>query len=438
MRYRETFRARGLVVGVLVLGVLGGAPVAANAATLQVVPVGLGSVSVTPPATSAVSDAESPSPNCTVSGTSGPRNDLSGACTLTYAPGTTVTLLATGGTADADGPGTTFRRWSDERCPTAGACTLTVGSDAESVSALFSPQRVSVIVAGTGSVSSAPSGLSGTPAPSDCTDASSGECTGDFDPDLSGPVTLTAAGVTPTWLSADARRSVLCDSHAGAVCSVLPAWPRWVSVGFGGVDPNPAFPPEISVNFRVGKAGTGSGTVRSGSLDCGNQCAIRTTFGKSETLTAVADSGSRFDGWRAACGSAPTCSLAVGPVTSVTAVFQKGAGGGATTPGGTDTPRPRPQSRAFAARVLGLSVRGHGRRRTLSIRLRVNATATVRARLLRGRRQMASHRWRVRTGIHVLRMRVPARARPGAYRVRLSIGGPGRTVRVTRSVRLRR
>jgi hypothetical protein len=430
MRHRKAFRARRLVVGVLVLGAVGVAPVAAQATTLQVVPVGHGSVSIAPAATSAVGD----SPSCSVSGTSGTRTDLSGACTLTYAAGTTVTLQATGGAADGDGPGTAFRRWSDEHCPAAGACTLTLGAEAQSVAALFSPQRISVIIAGTGSVTSAPPGLSGTPAPADCTEASSGACTGDFDPDLSGPVTLTAAGTTPTWLSADARRPVLCDSLAGSVCSVLPAWPRWVSVGFGGVDPDPAFPPEISVNFRVAKAGTGSGTVRSGSLDCGPRCAIQTTFGARETLTAVPDSGSRFDGWRAACGGAPTCSLAVGPVTSLTAVFERGAGGATTQPGGRKPPR----SRAFSARVLGLSVRGHGRRRTLSIRVRVNAAATVRARLVRGRRQIASHRWRVRTGFHVLRMRVPTRARPGTYKMRLSISGRGRTVRITRSVRLRR
>jgi hypothetical protein len=206
-------------------------------------------------------------------------------------------------------------------------------------------------------------------------------------------------------------------------------------VGFGGVAPDPAFPPEITVNFRVAKAGTGSGTVRSGSLDCGGRCTIEATFGTRETLTAVPDAGSRFGGWRAACGGTPTCSLAVGPVTSVTAIFERGAaGGGATTPGAK-----RPPRRALAARVLGLSVRGHGRRRTLSIRLRVNAAATVRARLLRGRRQIASHRWRVRrTGIHVLRMRVPTRARARTYTLRLSITGQGGTVRITRSVRLRR
>jgi hypothetical protein len=270
----------------------------------------------------------------------------------------------------------------------------------------------------------------------DCSSAGDTDCTLDVDVD-SAPVEVTGTADPTTdsvgWLPAtEPRRPLLCDSIVGATCTVLPAWPRWAAVGFGGLAPD-AVPSEVTVTFRVAKAGNGSGTVR-GAVDCGSSCSIQRSFGTSETLTAVPDSGSRFGGWRAACGSNPTCSLAVGPVTSLTAVFQSNAtGGGATNPGGK-----QPPSRPFAARVLGLRVTGHGRRRVLSIRLRVNATATVRAGLLRGRRQVATHRWRVRTGPHVLRMRVPARARPGTYKVRLNMSGPGRTVRLTRSVRVRR
>jgi hypothetical protein len=437
MRYREAFRARPLVVGVLVLGVLGGAPVAAQATTLKVVPIGHGTVSFTPaPQSPAASDP------CSGAAAGQTTDLLSGSCAVTYAPGTVVRLQAIEGVADPanDDPATTFRRWSDDRCPPGNTrvCELTVGSEPVTIAALFSPQRVSVQLEGAaGTVSISPAGLLGGVQPAPCDVANVSQCHDDFDPDLSGPVTLTAAGIGPTWAPTAVDGRTLCDSLVSTTCSVVPAWPRWGSVGFG-VPPNNQVPSAVTVNFRIAKAGNGSGTVRSTKLNCGGQCSIETGFGQTETLTAVPDSGSRFDGWRAACGSAPTCSLAVGPVTSLTAVFDRGAGGGAgggaTQPGGTKPP----QSRAFAARVLRLSVRGHGRRRTISIRLRVNATATVRARLLRGRRQIAAHRWRVRTGIHVLRMRVPPRARPGNYKVRLSINGGSRTVRITRNVRLRR
>jgi hypothetical protein len=283
-------------------------------------------------------------------------------------------------------------------------------------------------------------GSAGTLAPSPCvvTPGAPTDCHADFDPDRSGPVTFSVRqGAQPVWLEtpADGTGRKLCDTPPVTTCTVTPLWPRWGSIGFDGVPPNDQAPPDVSVDFRVAKAGNGSGTIRSDSLNCGNDCSTEGRFGENETLTAVPDDGSRFDGWRAACGSAPTCRLAIGPVTSLTAVFDKksGAAGGGSKPG----TKP-PGRRAFTARVLGVTVRGHGRRRMISIRLRVSAQATVLARLVRGRRQVASHRWRVRPGTRVLRMRVPARARPGAYRVRLTISGGGDRVGITRGVRLRR
>jgi len=431
MTQRTTFRTRHLLAGALAVVAVGVAPGVARAGTLQVVPVGLGSVSVSPAASAAVpSDPEVNSGSCSQTGTAGGRTDLGGACTMTYPAGTTVTLHATGGD-DGDGPATTFRRWSDDRCPGTGACTVTVGADEQTVSALFGPQRVSVVItdtSGTSTVTSAPGTLGPCSLSSLC---------GDFDPDV--PVTFTAVGTTPVWLPNDSRRGVLCDVTPDVTCQVLPTWPRWISVGFDGQAAQSAFPPEIDVNFHVGKTGSGSGTIRSGSLDCGEQCTAKAKFGANETFIATPDNGSRFAGWRAACGSADTCRLAVGPVTSITAVFDKAAGGVAGT--GTKNPgttKPRRRA-AFAARVLGLRVTGHGRRRVISLRVRTNAVSTVRARLLRGRRQVASHRWRVRrAGISVLRMRVPARAHSGSYRLRVSVSGQGRTVNFTRGVRLRR
>jgi Divergent InlB B-repeat domain len=430
MTQRTTFRTRHLLAGALALVAFGAAPAVARAGTLQVVPVGLGKVSVSPPgSTPTPSSPDFASGLCSTTGTGGGRVNLDGGCTLTYPAGTKVTLTADT-LDDGAAPAVRFLRWSDDRCPGMGPCTVTVGADDQTVAALFSPQRVSVQIAGSGTVKSEPAGLSGT-----CDTASDGTCFGDFDPG-SGPVTLTAPGATE-WLASDPERGPLCDAVPDTTtCTVLPAWPRWVTVGFGG-PALPSFPPQIDVSFHVGKTGSGSGTVRSGSLDCGGNCATSKKFGDTETFTATPDSGSRFGGWRAACGSAATCRLAVGPVTSITAVFDKGSGGVAGT--GTKNPgtaKPRP---AFSARVLGLRVTGHGRRRVISLRVQTNAVSTVRARLLRGRRQVASHRWRLRrAGISVLRMRVPARAHAGRYRLGVSVSGRGRTVNFTHALRLRR
>jgi Divergent InlB B-repeat domain len=428
---RRRSRAIGPVVaGLLALvGVLAG-PVAAQAATLEIVPVGRGSVTYSPAAAAATpTDPNAAPETCSTTETVGNRDSL-GSCSLTYAPGTVVALSI--GAAPADGgPPTMFRRWSDDRCGTSNPCRISVGADTTTVAAVFSPQRVTVLHAGTGSVTSNPPGLDGDVDPAGCNELD-GPCTADFDVDAP-PVALQAS-TGGAWFPGDpTRRPLLCDTPpSGTVCTVTPAWPRWASVAFPPDQADQGFPTEVTVNFRIAKAGSGSGTVRGGPLNCGGQCSFRTTFGASETLSAVPDAGSRFGGWRAACGSAPTCRLAVGPVTSLTAVFERTAGQG------NDRRRQQPRRRAFTARLGRVTVRGHGRRRVLSMRIGVNGNATVQARLARGRRQVASHRWRVRAGTRVLRMRVPARARRGAYRLRVTVRGAGRTLRFSRAVQVPR
>lgn len=397
--------------------------------TLRVVPIGLGTVHVTPAPTSSFDANDQPCPLPDLVGT---RIDLSGACTLTYPVGTPVMLQATGGD-DGNGPATTFRRWSDDRCPAGDTCTLPLGPDAQSIGALFSPQRVSVALAGAGDVVSSPSGLAAFGAP-DCTSALNdvADCTGDFDVDLPAPVELKAS--SQPWLQSTPDR-LFCDSTSadGTSCYVTPRWPRWASVAFGPAEIRvPSIPPNILVNFHIRKAGSGSGSVRGQFLDCGTSCAADRPFGASETLVAAPDGDSRFDRWQAACGTAPTCRLEVGPVTAVTAVFEKAPAQGSAAS------KPAGSRRALTARVLRLNVRGHGRRRAILIRLQVNADSTAQARLLRGRRQIASRRWQLRAGSRLLRLRVPTRARPGVYRIRLTVTADNQTERITQRIRLRR
>jgi hypothetical protein len=82
---------------------------------------------------------------------------------------------------------------------------------------------------------------------------------------------------------------------------------------------------------------------------------------------------------------------------------------------------PAPLPPAFSARLLSVSAIGHGRNRTLLIRLRLNDAASVTAGLQSGRRQLARHRWHVAAGSDVVRLRVPLRARPGNYQIRLVV-----------------
>jgi hypothetical protein len=224
----------------------------------------------------------------------------------------------------------------------------------------------------------------------------------------------------------------MCDTVDGATCRLAAVRPRWAAATFAGAPFEENVPPEVLVRFHIRKAGAGTGTVRSQSLDCGTSCAIDDlAFGANETLQATPDPGSRFTGWRGACGSGPTCRLAVGPVTAITAVFERAV---APQPG----PGPTPGPSLRKPRLVKLNVRGHGKRRAILMRVELGAPGTVKARLLRGRRQVTARKWQLQAGSYLLRMKVPARVRPGKYRVGLTVRSGGQTQQITRPVRLRR
>ena len=64
--------------------------------------------------------------------------------------------------------------------------------------------------------------------------------------------------------------------------------------------------------------------------------------------------------------------------------------------------------------------------------VKLSMAATVGARLVQGHRQLASRGWQLRAGSYLLRMRVPARVRPGSYRIKLAVSGGGQTQQITR------
>jgi hypothetical protein len=423
--------ARRTLLGALAIGALGGAaspapavPLATGlqAATVQldVIANGEGTVSVSPAQTPTLCDQTLRLP-----------------CDrYAYAPGQDVTLTATGAGLS------TFVGWSDGRCPAGPTCSLPMDADRQSVTALFSLQKVLVVAGDAGTVT-ANDGTLATPrecTPEDPPNPNDALGCGDFP--LSSRVTLHAAAADPNTDTVFWDGS-LCDPPVAqpdnqADCTVSVFTSRWASVAFGPPDSNTVpdgIPTAVSVRFRVLKLGTGSGTVHSGSLNCGGACATEENFGERENLVADPAPGSTFTGWRGACSSAPTCSLAVGPVTAIGAVFDAPS---TSNPPSSGSGPSRPSTR-FAARLRRFAVSGHGRHRRILIRVQVNAPATVRATLSRGHRRVASRRWRVRAGNPLLRLRVPARARRGVYRLGLSMRDrAGHTIQVKRRVRLPR
>jgi hypothetical protein len=434
-RLRLLVCALALCALVALPGVAAAAPADPGAdaptATLDVVPDGNGMVTVSPARAGAATCAGSP--------------DELGLCAYDVAPGEEVTLTAAPNVEPPDvDPKTTFAGWSDARCPGTGPCTLRVDSDGQSVTALFSPQRVKVKSRGPGTVTTAAGGS--------CVPKQDGrrrflDC-GRF-PVMS-QVTLQANPSQPTEPSGPPVIATwepsLCESPApkkgDLLCTLSVYGPTEGKVGFDD-EPGGDVSPTISVIFRVLKQGSGAGTIRSESLDCGRQCALDAHFGDRETLVAEAAPGSTFTGWRGVCSQAPRCSVAVGPVTTVVAVFDDSdtAKGGShasdTEPGVRRDPSRR--NAPFVARLKRIAVIGHGRHRRVLMHVRVNGPATVRAVLRRGRHRVAGRRWRVTDGTRLLRLRVPARARSGRYQLALSVrDDAGHATHVKRRVRLPR
>lgn len=375
------------------------------AARLDVVPSGRGSVTATVE-TAAPAESGPGGDDGDASCQGGEVADRS--CTYRFLPGRTVTLRA------APSPGSRFVRWSDWRCPAAAACVLRLEDSRTTIAAVFSPQRVHVLIGGAGTVTSTPGGLA-----CSATDAAgTASCSAPFERGTR--VTLVARPTVPgagvRWLSP------ACAVPAGdpTRCVTDVDTVRWLRVSFGGVEPDNAIPPAVEVRLRVDRVG--NGRVHGSRVECGARCTADYVFGARETFRAQPDPGWRFTGWSTGCSRASTtCTLSVGPVTSLRATFERQDGG-----------------EVRLAATATVTARRVSSGRLLTVRVRLNAPANVRLRLLRPRRARATvARWfRLRSGSSVLRIAVPRTAPAGRYRLEMRFQARGQTVLLSRALRL--
>jgi hypothetical protein len=180
---------------------------------------------------------------------------------------------------------------------------------------------VSVEGAGSGTVTSAPAGVS-------CPGTCSGEFTG------GGIVTLAeepAAGSEfAGWTG--------CDSEAqgGKQCLVTMSAAKAVTASF-----KVAVAPQ-QFSLAVSDAGSGSGTVTSApaGVSCGSTCSAMFVSGTQVTLTASASAGSTFTGWSGACTGTGACKVTMSAAQAVTASFTAAISSGscATIPALCPTP----------------------------------------------------------------------------------------------------
>lgn len=308
-------RAPRIVAAALGCGVLATLVVAALAfgagetssvvVTLQVAPRGPGSVSATP----------------TGGGDGEPclGQDGEDDCEWLYERGTTVKLTAT---AD-DGPGKSFSSWSDPECGTSNSCTVKLDEDLTSVVAVFRPLMLGVRFSDDDGGATVAMNPAGGPCDAGQPPGGAKECR-TFPPHTR--VTLTLTPGTTTFRSWQEQGDNLCEPVTSTTCSiVVEDQPTWVGARFADNDP-PPLPTTITVEFKLRKAGNGSGRVTATQLDCGNVCSASYGFGKSISLTAKPDEESLFDGWNGVCAKTQTtCTFPAGPITSIRAVFVRDA-----------------------------------------------------------------------------------------------------------------
>lgn len=333
-------------------------------------------------------------------------SDAAGSCRFYFLPGTEVTVRAA---AEA---GKSFVGWSAVACPGTSPCTLRLEDDETSLVARFTPVdlRIAFSPNSTGRVTSEPAGI-------DCgAGGSPSACAATFP--VGTRVTLRAhpagaaivrwqAGCTP--VAADPFRCVATVADD----------PHWIGISLG-VDEQAPVPPVVTVNFQVRRQGTGTVKGDEG-IDCGDRCSARFRFNREVTLVAEEVTGWRFVRWEGACASETRCTLNVGPLTSIRAIFA--------------------EREALAAQVLAVSARGSRAARRIAVRVTVNQAATCRVSLLplRSSRTLAARTYALRPGATTVQLVVPRRVAAGRYRVSVVLqDDEGNRQAFVRVVRLRR
>jgi Divergent InlB B-repeat domain len=347
-------------------------------AKLQLWPNGDGAINVSPPP--ADFRGEPTDDSCT------PANSFEGTgCEFYYLPGTSVTATA------SPSPASSFLGFSTPGCAKTSVCTINLSRDSSLV-ARFTPLEVRVIRGGngTGSITSEPSGIA---CPPTCTALfpAGSQVTLVALPDADSPFLSWKFGCAVS--TTDPRRCTLTATNR----------PNWVGVALGE-DDTIGVPTTLAVLFDVARVG--SGVIKGLELDCGAKCEHRYVFGSREKLVASPASGWRFTQWNGACAKAATCSLYIGPVTTLGALF-------------TENLAPQLQS-----------VKATGRK--LTVRLSVRHTAQVRLQLRRNGagKVLADRRFALKGGANAVVLALPAKVKSGLVRLTISVSdglGGGRT-----------
>jgi len=341
-------------------------------------------------------------------------NAVSGSCSAQVNAGTSVTFTAQP-SPGIGGPAASFTGWGGTAGCTGSLLTCTVvvntsGTVTAAFSAVQAELNVSMLGRGTGSVTSAPSGI-------DCGTT----CTATFtDPTK---VTLTAAPGTDSKMGA-----------WGGVCQDQPATgPCVVTVTGGVVNASVDFDPAKS-SLVVLVTGTGSGRVTSGdsTIDCGSTCSASYADGTSVTLSPKPAPGSKLSHWSGPCASSSTgntCVVVVknGPVT-VSAVFDLKTSGESD---GADT-------QVDAELISIKQLRSASHQRIVRVELGVDETVSADLQMARGDQTIASrHIATLREGDQFIKLPIAKKPAGGSATLTIVLHDhAGNELTIQRTVRL--
>jgi parallel beta helix pectate lyase-like protein/List-Bact-rpt repeat protein len=221
--------------------------------------------------------------------------DCGSSCAASFPFGTSVSLAAT------PAAGWVFMGWSGGGCAGTGACALTLTS-ATTVRATFAPVSVTVTVIraglGSGSVSSAPAGIScGT------------SCSASFPSGSPVVLTATATGgsVFTGWSGGGCT--------GASTCTVSPVSATTITATFA--------PSTVALTLTVTGAGTGTVISAPAGLSCGASCSASFAAGTSVALTATPAAGTVFAGWSGACTGSGACTVVMDQARAVTVRFSR-------------------------------------------------------------------------------------------------------------------
>jgi len=217
-----------------------------------------------------------------------------------------------------------FVRWSRFDCRGKGPCTFNAVDGNEWVVATFTPLKLELDQSGDGTVHAPPPPRPlppyGFSCPPDCTPSYGLYPAGQR-------VKLTATPAPGNVLRWQSGCEPADGDPSSSTCTVTMTNVRtFATVAFGPPGTElvpPDFPFQIGVNLRVNRRGSGRGKVTGSGINCGSKCVKSFLFQEKVTLTAKANLGSRFVGWRGVCGTQRTCRFSAGSATKIAARFDR-------------------------------------------------------------------------------------------------------------------